>query len=250
MISGNTDDGVLFTLQNTDSVPTDNLVAGNLIGTNGAGTASLGNGYDGVLIEAGATNNTIGGTTTSASNIISGNARDGVEITSTARRATWSRATYIGTDVTGTAPLGNGTDGVEIDTGASDNIIGGTTASARNIISANGGSGVDIEVANDNLVEGNYVGTDKTGTVGLGNNTIVESVAYGGISLLDGAAGNTIGGLTATPGTGAGNLVSGNTFGGVVFDYAGSNNLVAGNLIGTDVTGTVALGNLFETAVD
>ncbi len=156
---------------------------------------------------------------------------------------------FIGTDYTGTVAIANGT-GVELDAGASGNTIGGTTASARNIISANAGSGVEIDGANDNLVEGNYVGTDKTGTVGLGNDQIVENVAYGGISLLDGAAGNTIGGLTATPGTGAGNLISGNTFAGVNVYYAGSNNLVAGNLIGTDVTGTVALGNLFETAVD
>ncbi len=88
-----------------------------------------------------------------------------------------------------------------------------------------------------------------TGTVGLGNNVIAENVSYGGISLEDGASGNTIGGLTATPGTGAGNLVSDNATGGVVLNYAGSNNLVAGNLIGTDVTGTVALGNLFDTPV-
>ena len=85
MISGNTDDGVQFTVQNTDSGPTDNLVAGNLIGTNGAGTAALGNGDDGVLIEAGATNNTIGGVTstpgTGLGNVISGNTDDGVEIT-------------------------------------------------------------------------------------------------------------------------------------------------------------------------
>ena len=86
MISGNTDDGVLFNVQNTDSGPTDNVVAGNLIGTNAAGTAALGNGDDGVLIEAGATAITIGGTTASARNIISGNANDGVEITSTSQR--------------------------------------------------------------------------------------------------------------------------------------------------------------------
>ena len=101
---------------------------------------------------------------------------------------------------------------------------------------------MEIDGANDNLVEGNYVGTDETGTVGLGNNSVDVEFA-GGVSLDIGASGNTIGGLTATPGTGAGNLISGNTYAGVWSGYAGSNNLVAGNLIGTDVTGTVALGN-------
>ena len=130
--------------------------------------------------------------------------------------------------------------------------IGGTTAAARNIISGNADSGVQIYDANDNLVEGNYIGTDKTGTVALGNNqgSGANGFDFGGVTLDDGSSGNTIGGLTATPGTGAGNLISGNTFAGVLLYYAGSDNLVAGNLIGTDVTGTVALGNLIDPAVN
>ena len=56
----------------------------------------------------------------------------------------------IGTDVTGSAALGNGIHGVVIDTGASANLIGGTLASARNVIAANGYSGVQIFEANDN----------------------------------------------------------------------------------------------------
>ncbi len=224
----------------------DTTVAGNFIGTNPAGTAAIANGGDGVEID-GAFSNTIGGAAAGAANVISGNTSDGVEITGSGSTGDVVAGNFIGTDVTGSAALGNDNGGVEIDTGASDNLIGGTTASARNIISANDGAGVEIDVANDNLVEGNYVGTDKTGTVGLGNNVIAENVGLGGIALESGASGNTIGGLTATPGTGAGNLVSGNATGGVVLNYAGSNNLVAGNLIGTDVTGTVALGNLFDT---
>ena len=103
-------------------------------------------------------------------------------------------------------------------------------------------SGVEIDDANDNLVEGNYVGTDITGTVALGNN-VGDGLMLTAASSSTRASGNTIGGLTATPGTGAGNLISGNIFAGVIVYDAGSNNLVAGNLIGTDVTGTVALGN-------
>ena len=60
---------------------------------------------------------------------------------------------------------------MEIDTSASGNIIGGTTAAARNIISANLESGVGINDANDNLVEGDFIGTDVTGMVALGNNS-------------------------------------------------------------------------------
>ena len=93
-----------------------------------------------------------------------------------------------------------------------------------------------IDDANDNLVEGDYIGTDVTGTVALGNNAAVAEFR-GGVLLDNGASGNTIGGLTATPGTGAGNLISDNTNAGVSMDTAGPNNLVAGNLIGTNVTG-------------
>ena len=61
---------------------------------------------------------------------------------------------FIGTDITGTVAIANGT-GVEIASGASADTIGGTTASARDIISANDGSGVENrDAANDNLVEG------------------------------------------------------------------------------------------------
>ena len=146
--------------------------------------------------------------------------------------------------MTGTVALGNGADGVEIDTGASGNTIGGTTAAARNIISANADAGVEIHDANDNLVEGDFIGTDATGTIALGNNVIGKAngvgASGGGVFLHDGASGNTIGGLTATPGTGAGNLISGNLYAGVSMDAAGPFNLVAGNLIGTNVTGSVA----------
>ena len=123
----------------------------------------------------------------------------------------------IGTNVTGSTALGNATIGVLLYEGPSDNLIGGTTVTARNIISGNGWSGVDIYSSNDNLVEGNFVGTDVTGDIALGNNGSNPNYGFaqGGITMSFGSAGNTIGGLTAIPGTGAGNLISGNTFAGV-----------------------------------
>ena len=81
-----------------------------------------------------------------------------------ARPATWWPGNSIGTDVTGTLSIANAGTGVELDSPA-PNTIGGTTAAARNIISANAGSGVSItNLSNDNLVQGNYIGTDKSGT--------------------------------------------------------------------------------------
>src|SRR5262249_21244929 len=76
-----------------------NVVQGNLIGTNAAGTASLGNQGDGVLLLDGASNNQIGGTTSGARNVISGNGGRGVAIgfPGTQNKV---QGNYIGTDVT------------------------------------------------------------------------------------------------------------------------------------------------------
>jgi trimeric autotransporter adhesin len=154
---------------------------------------------------------------------------------------------YIGTDVTGTVALGNGSYGVRT-VNTAHNTIGGTTAAMRNVISGNGrvgepiNDGVGVSVGGSgNIVEGNFIGTDVTGTQALGN-------LGGGMSVW--GSGNIIGGTTAT----TRNLISGNGYGngqvvyppgslsGVVI--GGSGNILEGNCIGTDVTGTQALGNL------
>ena len=143
----------------------------------------------------------------------------------------------IGTDVTGTERLGNGIDGMQVQ--GSTNTIGGTSASDRNIISANGYFGIQAQSsgAYDELIEGNYIGTDVTGTVGLGN-------GQDGVNIVYGPSYCTVGGTVA----GAGNLISGNGLigygSGIGIGNGGTDAiLVEGNFIGTDVTGTVAIGN-------
>ena len=93
--------------------------------------------------------------------------------------------------------------------------------------------GVVVDSASGNLIEGNLIGTDPTGTVPLGN----------GVGVLIGfssAANNTLGGTTA----GAGNLISGNLGDGVLLNPAlGPGNMILGNRIGTNSTGTAALAN-------
>ena len=73
---------------------------------------------------------------------------------------------YIGTDATGTMDLGNAANGVRLL--SSNNTIGGTTAAARNVISGNDVAGVLIQGGSNNVVEGNYIGTDVNGTADLG----------------------------------------------------------------------------------
>jgi hypothetical protein len=209
-----------------------NLIQGNLIGTDAAGTAAVPNG-SGISISEGA-NNTIGGTTASARNIISGNSNRGLVITtgynSPVVTANVVQGNFIGTDITGTAKLGNAGGGVVIAgifgaTLTGVNTIGGATAGAGNIISGNGSDGIAIGTANNTLVQGNLIGTDVNGTGNLGNAGI-------GISL-SGANTNTIG-LNAV-GAGAGNVIAFNgsastTFAGVVVD-SGTGNSIRGNSI-------------------
>ncbi len=148
---------------------------------------------------------------------------------------------YVGTDWTGTVALGNADGGVGI-AGASNDVIGGTTAADRNLISGNGGPGVGIGTSNgypaaaSNKVEGNYIGTDVTGTKALAN------ASYGVV--VGNASDNVIGGQAP----GAGNLISGNTQDGVYIvmnpgQPMADGNQVLGDQIGTDAKGKNALGN-------
>jgi len=147
-------------------------------------------------------------------------------------------ANYLGTDASGTAARANGGFGVlAID--SANNVIGGTSAADRNVISGNTqGIYITGTLSVGNLIQGNFIGTDRTGHAAIGN------VPYHGVTI-DGASNNTIGG--ATPG--ARNVISGNGFFGIsivrgFFSGApASGNLVQGNYIGTDVDGTAALGN-------
>ena len=161
VISGNTHDGIQLD-PGSQSV----VVKGNFIGTNAAGTAALGNSEDGILVNS--SSDTIGGTTAGAGNLISGNTEDGVEIGGYGTSGTLVEGNYIGTDVTGTVAVRNLIAGVEIDTDASGNTIGGLASSAAsfvNLISGNGFAGVLIEGSGTegNVVAGNWIGTTQRG---------------------------------------------------------------------------------------
>ena len=166
-----------------------NVVAGNFIGTDVTGPAALGNAEYGVWIAVGCRSNRIGtdgnGVADAAErNVISGNGQDGVYLSggSEPTRDNVVAGNFIGTDVTGTVALGNGADGVRIRHGAHANLIGtdgdGVADEAeRNVISGNTDHGVYIADAGTNVVAGNYIGTDVTGTVALGNGGIRRRVS-------------------------------------------------------------------------
>ncbi len=231
VISGNRNEGVVL----TDPGTSFNLVHGNFIGTNAAGTAAVPNQRGGVVIGLGASVNRVGGDTAGVGNVISGNTFSGVSLLHGGTTDNVVEGNYIGTTAAGTAALGNTGHGVAVALGAGPNLIGGTSAAARNVISANREAGVLIRDGgtSGNLVLGNYIGTNAAGTAALGN--VV------GVQIGLGASGNRTGGSTA----GARNLISGNRAEGVAVTDPGTvNNVVLGNYIGTDAAGTTALGNL------
>jgi hypothetical protein len=147
---------------------------------------------------------------------------------STALGGNTVQGNFIGLDATGTNSLA----GMSLLTYIPNNQIGGTTPAARNVISGHAGfSGVELLMnGSGNTVQGNFIGTDNTGTRAIGNG---DRALVSGLTV----SSNTIGGSVA----GAGNLISGNLDRGITLD--GSNNIVQGNFIGTDVTGLNPLGN-------
>jgi hypothetical protein len=227
LISGNAN-GVYLSGSGTSG----NVVVGNKVGTDQTGTAKVGNSFDGVAITSGATANTVGGTATGAANVVSGNRLFGVFITGSGTSGNLVLGNKVGTDQSGTAKLGNGSDGVFIGVGATANTVGGTAAGSANLISANR-NGVNLLGTSGNVVLGNLIGTDTSGTAALGN-------ANAGVAINAGATANTVGGTA----TGAANVISGNATHGVyLYDSGTGGNVVLGNKIGTDVNGTAKLGN-------
>ncbi len=215
-----------------------NTIEGNFIGTDVAGAVDQGNGQHGVLI-VNSLNNTLGGTTAAARNVISGNQLHGVSLAQSTGNTTMNKVmgNRIGTTAAGTASIGNSLHGVRIG-GGTGNMIGGTATGAGNLISGNLNSGVKLENnADNNFVQGNMIGTGTAGTLDLGN-------AQQGVFILNSSS-NTIGGSAM----GAGNVISGNNFNGVSITKTTGNstgNVLQGNKIGTDAAGNTALGNTLQ----
>jgi Astacin (Peptidase family M12A) len=237
LLSGNLQFGVFI----TDSNTANNIILGNYIGTDVSGTKAIANGLTGLKIVNGAHNNLIGGTVTGAGNVLSGNGEYGVAIVNDGTTGNLVQGNLIGLGAGGTNGVPNVFSGLLIDSGAQSNIIGGTVTGARNIISGNITAGVFLTGAgtSDNVVEGNYIGTDITGTNAIGN-------TIAGIYLPGGAQNNIIGGTIPA----ARNVISGNaSYGVYLLDPSTSGNLVEGNYIGVTPDGAHALGNGFAGVI-
>ncbi|CEF49391.1 unnamed protein product [uncultured bacterium] len=145
-----------------------NNVAGNYIGLALDGSTTASNVGDGLVINSSSINNIIGGTSPLDRNVISGNTGDGITVSGSTRNQIVGN--FIGPDASGLGGRGNGLDGILLTAGAAVNNVGGTIDAQRNIISCNAADGVSLEQgAHDNIILGNFIGTDVTGLAGLGN---------------------------------------------------------------------------------
>ena len=224
--SGTSADGVYL-----DATSGSTIIQGNIIGLNAAGTAAIANQGNG--IEVLSSGNTIGGTTSLTRNVISGNAMHGILVIGANAFNNTIQGNYIGTSSAGTSDLGNTTEGISIESGAYNNIIGGSVSGAGNVVSGNNSDGIEIigTGATGNTVRGNIVGLNAAGTAVIANSNNGVRIATGN---------NTIGGTNALER----NIISGNASDGIdITGVDAVNNTIVNNFIGTDITGLVDLGN-------
>ena len=217
-----------------------NTFTGNFIGTDPTGFIDLGNGGAGIATQFffGSTNVVVGGTTPAARNIVSGNAGSGVELNGGGGGRV--QGNFIGLAADGTTLLGNTGSGIVAGSFTSGTLIGGDDAadgatdglvSARNYTAGNGGAGVFLGGSGFGgaIVQGNYIGTDVTGTLARPNHSGIDTNI---------AQNSTVGGVTP----GSGNLISGNSLQGIGIGNT-SGMIIKGNRIGTQADGVTALGN-------
>ena len=165
----------------------------------------------------------------------------GILINGSGGQKTTITGCFIGTNAAGNVAAPN-VHGIEL-IASSNNTIGGSVLSSRNLISGNSGDGIRITSqpvgvnAKNNLIAGNLIGTDKSGTGAIGNGD--------GISLEHLTGPNTIGAVPPLPR----NVISGNQTDGISLRDA-DETLVIGNYIGTNAAGTGKVGNTYGVSLE
>jgi hypothetical protein len=208
-------------------------IESNFIGTDAAGAADSGNGDNGIDVAGAA--NSIGGA--GVGNLISGNgdsgAGSGIRITGAGANANIVQGNFIGTSANGSSPaIANDDHGIVITSSAHDNLIGGTTAASRNVISGNGQDGIRVQGAGvSNTIQGNFIGTDSSGTAPLPNSA-------DGVGFRTSASSNTVGGTA----TGAGNVISGNADDGIQVGQVGDATTIRNGILANSISANSSLG--------
>lgn len=139
---------------------------------------------------------------------------------------------FIGTNLAGTAALGNINRGILV-VGSTGNFIGFTTVMSRNVISGNAGTGISVTAGGSATIRRNLIGTDKAGIADLGN-------TQEGVRIVD-SSGSIVGGTDR-------NVISGNDGSGVAVIQSSNatsatGNVVSANYLGVNLGGNTALPN-------
>jgi CSLREA domain-containing protein len=143
------------------------VVAGSFLGTDASGTLALANGAAGLVSNG--FSNLVGGTSTAARNLISGNTGDGISFTG--GNSHLVQGNLIGPKADGTSALGNGANGVSFTGGGTlFNTVGGTNSGEANTIAFNGGDGVHVDstASIGHNIRGNSIHDNGTTTENLG----------------------------------------------------------------------------------
>lgn len=228
-IHGHTGQGILIVVSNVN-------VSGCYIGTDITGSIARANGVSGIELASGISNIQIGGGSPDSMNVISGNGAMGINVAGGTSNIIII-GNIIGLGADGVTSIPNGSHGISL-LGATNCIIGGAIKAYKNVISSNGSSGILLDNCTNVSIKGNFIGTDKTGTVKRGNSSH-------GVQLQTKVSGIVIGGSRYKDG----NIISCNGGSGINFQDPNTGQLQAdgtiikGNLIGTDSTSTLNFGN-------
>lgn len=199
-------------------------ITGNKIGTDSLGNSAQPNTGSGINI-FGSSNNVIGGRLATDRNVISGNGGNGIAIVSGyyGGGGTYYESTanlvignFIGTDLSGTISLANGSDGINLSLDV-NTIIGGSAAGDGNLISGNRGAGIQTG-GKSTTIRGNAIGTDASRTAAIPNTSGI--VTYGQEGIL-------IGGISSSES----NTIAYNTKDGIYINYSSFNKQIKGNAI-------------------
>lgn len=177
-------------------------------------------------------------------NVVSGNTAAGIVLEGNGTRNNVISGNKIGTSALGNLPVCNHY-GIVVMSNANGNRIGGTTPAERNVISANTEIGIYIESADSNIVCGNYIGTDATGSFSF-EYAPDSAIQANGVEINTTGQHNVIGGTTPAER----NVISGNRVYGCIYYGNCSQNNICGNYIGTDAAGENAIPNATGICVD
>ncbi|MEQ9407983.1 MAG: DUF4347 domain-containing protein, partial [Fuerstiella sp.] len=229
VVTGSTDEGIEVAGSSGHGAANNNIIENNWVGIDFSGIAAA-NADSGILVVNGASNNIV------RNNVVAGNSGIGIDVRGASVDSNVVEGNIVGLAADGTTVVANGSYGIRVSDTATNTRIGtdgnGTNdAAERNIISGNTSNGIYVENADATVIDGNYIGTDVTGTLDRGNNLDGVTVGTGATNTVIGTAG-------------FGNLISGNNDEGIDVDPGvGAGTLIRANYIGTNAAGTAAIPN-------